>query len=209
MESPLYPPGTRLIETILWDGSRFPRLPRHRARLAKSAAHFGFLHDPEAVLQALSPIAPDHPARVRLTLGAAGDIEVTTGPVSRLVLPWRVGLARGPLDSGDNLLRHKTSQRARYDHDRAHLPQGIDELIYQTERGEVCEGTITSVFFDLGGGLCTPPLDSGCLPGVLRAEMLETGTAREEVLPATRLRDARIWVGNALRGLIPARYVRL
>lgn len=209
MESPLYPPGTRLIETILWDGTCFPRLVRHRARLAKSAAHFGFVHDPEAVLQALLPIAPDQPARVRLTLGQAGDIAVTTGPVPRLVLPWRVGLARGPLASDDMFLRHKTTHRDRYDHDRAHLPQGIDELIYQNERGEVCEGTITSVFFDLGRGLCTPPIGSGCLPGVLRAELLDSGEAREEVLPASRLRDARLWVGNALRGLIPARYVRL
>lgn len=209
MESPLYPPGTRLIETILWDGTQFPRLQRHRARLAKSAAHFGFVHDPEAVLQALSPIGPDTPARLRLTLGAAGDIEVTTAPVPRLTLPWRIGLATGPLASDDPFLRHKTTQRARYDRDRAALPQGIDELIYQNERGEVCEGTITNLFFDLGQGLRTPPLSCGCLPGVLRAELLETGAAREAILPAAGLRDARLWVGNALRGLIPARFVRL
>lgn len=209
MESPLYPPGTRLIETVLWDGTQFPRLHRHRARLAKSAAHFGFVHDPEAVLQALSPIAPDAPARVRLTLGPAGDIEVTTSPVPRLTLPWRVGLVGAALAADDIFLRHKTTNRARYDHDRAHLPQGIDELIYQNERGEVCEGTITTVFFDLGRGLRTPPLTSGCLPGVLRAELLDDGDAIEEVLPAHRLRDARLWVGNALRGLIPVRYVRL
>lgn len=209
MESALYPPGLRLIETILWDGAKFPRLHRHRARLAKSAAEFGFQHDPEAILQSLSPIAPDAPARVRLTLGPGGDIEVTVAAVPKLTLPWRVALARESLCSGNRFLRHKTTERALYDTARAAMPQGIDELIYQNERGEVCEGTITTVFFDLGEGLSTPPVACGCLPGVLRAEMLDGGICREAILPADRLRDAHLWVGNALRGLIPARYVRL
>ena len=44
------------------------------------------------------------------------------------------------------------------------------------ERGEVCEGTITSVFVDIGdGALLTPPLRCGLLPGVLRGEMLDAG----------------------------------
>lgn len=209
MESPLHDTDFRLIETILWDGLRFPLLPRHRARIAKSAAECGFAHDPEAILQALSPINPAGPARVRLTLGRAGDIAVTVAEVPRLVTPWRVGIAPTRLSSSDPFLRHKTTHRALYDRDRAALPQGIDELIYLNERDEICEGTITNIFFDLGDGLCTPPLSCGCLPGVLRADLTDMGRAREAVLPAARVRDARLWVGNALRGLIPARYVRL
>ena len=46
----------------------------------------------------------------------------------------------------------------------------------------------------------TPPTSSGLLPGVLRAEL----AVPEEVLLARDLPHVRLWVGNALRGLIPA-----
>ena len=80
---------------------------------------------------------------------------------------------------------------------------GIDEVVFLNERGEVCDGSITTVFFDRGAGLRTPPLACGLLPGVLRAEM---GCA-EEVLMGTDLGRVRLWVGNALRGLIRAEMV--
>ena len=50
----------------------------------------------------------------------------------------------------------------------------------------------------------TPPLTCGVLPGVLRAEM----AVGEEVLLAEDLPKTRLWLGNALRGLIPARFVQ-
>jgi 4-amino-4-deoxychorismate lyase len=59
------------------------------------------------------------------------------------------------------------------------------------------------VFFDRGQGMRTPPLSCGVLPGVLRAEL----ACPEEVLMAEDLPGMRLWVGNALRGLIPARFV--
>ena len=65
-------------------------------------------------------------------------------------------------------------------------------------------GTITTVFFDAGQGLRTPPLRCGLLPGVLREEMLDTGLAQEAVLLAADLPRVRLWVGNSLRGMGPA-----
>jgi 4-amino-4-deoxychorismate lyase len=82
-----------------------------------------------------------------------------------------------------------------------------DEVILLNERGEVCEGTITSIFADPGDDvLVTPALTSGLLPGVLRAELLDTARAHEAVLGPADLMDAKnLFVGNSLRGLIPAR----
>ena len=51
------------------------------------------------------------------------------------------------------------------------MPEGLDELLFLNERGEVCDGTITTLFFDRGEGLRTPPLSCGLLAGVLRAEL--------------------------------------
>ncbi|MGB8622576.1 MAG: aminotransferase class IV, partial [Paracoccaceae bacterium] len=99
----------------------------------------------------------------------------------------------------------KTTRRALYDAARAALPDGLDELLYLNQRGEVCEGTITNIFFETGQGLLTPPLSCGLLPGVLRAELLAQGRAREAVLRPADLGTARaVFVGNSLRGLIRA-----
>ena len=94
----------------------------------------------------------------------------------------------------------KSTRREAYDRARAALPEGLDELVFLNERDEVCDGSITTVFFDRGQGMRTPPLSCGLLPGVLRAEL----ACPEEVLRAADLPKVRLWAGNALRGLIPA-----
>lgn len=186
-------PGLKLIETLLWDGRAAPRWPLHLARLRQSAGLLGW-DCPDVV-----PPTPDHPARLRLTLDGAGAVvwEVAALPAAKA--EWRVGLAEARLSSGDPWLRVKSTRREVYDRARAALPAGLDEVLFLNERGEVCDGTITTVLFDRGQGMRTPPLASGLLPGVLRAEI---GCA-EEVLLAEDLPRVRLWVGNALRGLIP------
>jgi 4-amino-4-deoxychorismate lyase len=190
----------RLIETLLWDGAGYPRLPLHLARLAAGAGELGFACDARTVERALRGAVGDAALRVRLTLGAAGDAEVTVAPLPPAKAEWRLGLAAARLASGDPWLRVKSTRRAAYDAARAALPAGLDEVVFLNERGEVCDGTITTVFFDRGAGMRTPPLSCGLLPGVLRAEM----ALPEEVLLAEDLPRVRLWVGNALRGVIPA-----
>jgi 4-amino-4-deoxychorismate lyase len=195
--------GLRLIETLAWDGTALVRADRHMARLARSAARLGWACDPEAALGALQA-GRTCPARLRLTLDRAGRIEVTEGPLPPSPGPWRLGLAQTRLDAVDPWLTVKTTRRAAYDAARAALPAGLDEVLFLNGAGQVCDGTITTVFFDAGQGLSTPPLSCGLLPGVLRAELLETDRAREAVLRAEDLPHVRLWVGNSLRGLIPA-----
>lgn len=192
--------GVRLIETLLWDGTAFPRLPLHLARLTGGAAKLGFPCDPEAVRAALDAATGPSPLRVRLTLGADGGVEVTVANLPPAKPQWRVGMAQARLSSTDPWLTVKSTRRAVYDEARATLPDGLDEVIFLNERGEVCDGTITTVFFDRGDGMRTPPLSSGLLPGVLRAEL----DCPEEMLTAQDLPRVRLWVGNALRGLIQA-----
>ena len=83
------------------------------------------------------------------------------------------------------------------------LPFGLDEVVFQNERGEVCDGTITTLFFDRGEGLRTPPVTSGLLPGVLRAGM----AVPEQVLKVRDLGRVKLWVGNSRRGLNPASWI--
>jgi 4-amino-4-deoxychorismate lyase len=195
--------GVSLIETLLWDGAGFPRLAGHMARLAAGAAALGRpCAGAEAALA--GAVRAGVPARVRLTLDAAGAVAVTAAALPASPPVWRLGLAGARLASGDPWLRIKSTRRAAYDAARAALPPGLDEAVFLNERGEVCDGTITTLFFDAGEGLATPPLSCGLLPGVLRAEILAAGQCHEAVLPGADLARVRLWVGNALRGMMPA-----
>jgi len=201
-------PDLRLIETLLWDGSHMPRLPRHLARLERSAIQLGWSCDQDAARKALLAAAPPAAARMRLTLDATGRLEVTTAPLAAAPTFWRLGIAKPRLASDDPWLRIKSTRRPQHDSARAAIPVALDEVILLNERNEVCEGTITNIFFDLGEGLCTPPLLSGLLPGILREELLESGECRQALLLREDLDHARLWVGNSLRGLIPAFIVK-
>ncbi len=142
---------------------------------------------------------------MRLTIDRQGRADVTTAPLLPSPEKWNVAFSPHRLDPGDPWLAHKTTRRALYDRTRTTLPAGVDEALFVNSEGEVCEGTITNVFFDLGDGLCTPPLWCGLLPGVLRSAMLDDGKCREAELRQTEIRHARLWVGNSLRGLVPVR----
>ncbi|WP_245873143.1 aminotransferase class IV family protein [Albidovulum inexpectatum] len=196
-----------MIETLAWDGHGFRRLEAHLGRARASAAILGFAWNRAAIDEALSDISGDRALRVRLTIGRAGDVQLITAPLPPAPTEWRVAIASERLNPDDPALQHKTTARELYDRARANLPDGVDELIFLNTRDEVAEGTITNVFVDPGQGLITPPLSCGCLPGILRGELLASRAAREGVIRPHELRGARLFVGNSLRGLIPARLV--
>ncbi|OYW58910.1 MAG: aminotransferase class IV, partial [Rhodobacterales bacterium 12-65-15] len=137
-------PGLKLIETMLWDGHHAPRWPLHLARLRRSAALLGWQ------FPAVEVQGPDHPARLRLTLGADGQLDWQVSALPEPKPTWRVGLATARLSSTDPWLAVKSTNRQVYDQARTALPDGLDEVVFQNERGEVCDGTITTVFFDRG-----------------------------------------------------------
>jgi branched-chain amino acid aminotransferase len=50
---------------------------------------------------------------------------------------------------------------------------GFDEVVLLNEHGEVAECTSANIFAVFGEEIYTPPLDSGCLPGVTRELLLK------------------------------------
>lgn len=148
------------------------------------------------------------PLRVRLTLSPAGEIAITTAAFSPLPeeTVWRVAIAAARLDSTNKLLRHKTTRRDIYEAARAEYPAAeADEVLLLNEKGEPCEGTITSIFLDDGSGILkTPPIACGLLAGVLRTEMICARRARVQRLTLADLQTGTLYMGNSLRGLIRA-----
>ncbi len=77
-------------------------------------------------------------------------------------------------------------------------------MIFLNERGEIAEGSRSTVFVRHGDMLLTPPLSAGILDGVLRRELIESGKCSEETLMPDDLHRGEVYFGNSLRGLIEA-----
>jgi para-aminobenzoate synthetase/4-amino-4-deoxychorismate lyase len=203
-------PEIRLIETLRYaPAAGFVRGERHLARMAASAAALGLPFDQAAAWAALRACTKgaEGSLRIRLTLGEDGAFEAAAEPFSGSFTSWRFAVSPERVWSGDPLLRHKTSIRELYDgeHTRLVKETGCDEVLFLNERGELTEGSRTNIFVQKEGGLLTPPVASGLLDGCLRRELIEQGRCLEAVLrPDDLARAEQIFLGNSLRGLIPA-----
>lgn len=178
--------------------------------MARSAAALGILFDMSAAKPVLDQVGGAEPLRCRLTLDARGGLDLTTAAFPAPMKVMRFKIAGAVLESQDVWLRHKTTRRALYDEARANLPAGVDELLFMNERGELCEGTITNlVLTTQNGDRLTPPLSSGCLPGVYRQSLLDMGDVRAAILTMDDLRSAaRLELVNSLRGSTSATWLR-
>lgn len=198
------PEGLRLIETMLWQpGQGVALAPFHWARLAEGCAALGIQRAPGVAEAHVAAVSGDGPKRLRLTMGLAGDAELTEAALPPAKPLWRVALAEARVVAGDPWRGVKSTHRGLYDAARAGLPEGVDELIFLNENGDLAEGSITNIFVPQGAVLLTPPLGAGALPGVLRASLMASGRAREARLTPDDLRGG-FYLGNALRGLIRA-----
>jgi branched-chain amino acid aminotransferase len=97
-------------------------------------------------------------------------------------------------------------------YERAH-EQGLDEVVLLNERGEVSECTSANIFAAVftaqGADVWTPPLGSGCLPGVTRALLLEEirvpglRIGEKTLLPADLEAADEVFITSTTRELLP------
>jgi branched-chain amino acid aminotransferase len=87
--------------------------------------------------------------------------------------------------------------------------QGFDEVVLLNERGEVAECTSANIFAAKGSEVWTPPLASGCLPGITRELLLTEVHASgirvtERVLKPADLESAdEVFITSTTRDLLP------
>lgn len=198
-----------LLETMAYTGDAWPRRSRHLQRMQNSARALGIpfrTADADAALDAAVGSSSTVPRRVRLTLHDDGTLAVTTAPLPERRASLSFLVFSDPIGSTDPLNGYKTNWRDVCERALAWArARACDEAVLVNERGELSEGTYTNVFIQRGGHLFTPPLASGCLPGCLRAELLARGECEEAVLTIDDLQQAdRVYLGNSLRGLVPA-----
>lgn len=196
-----------LIETMRMADRDIPLLDAHLERLMGSAAHFDIPVDRRRVVDAVTDtMKTDGRFRVRLTVDEQGAVKVErtaleTGNAGEL----SVAVSSTRLNSQDVWLRHKTSNRALYDRaTEVARASGLADILFLNEHGDVAEGAISSVFLETADGWVTPALESGALPGVLRAQLLADPelSIEEKAVTLDDLHQAKaIHIGNALRGL--------
>lgn len=93
-------------------------------------------------------------------------------------------------------------------YERAH-EQGLDEVILLNERGEVSECTSANVFLARGSEVWTPPLESGCLPGITRALLLQEiqvpgiTIGEKSFMPADLESAGEVFITSTTRELLP------
>lgn len=202
-----------LIETMLYvPGDGIWLRGYHLARLAASAAYFGFSYDAEKVRDAVDAAiatAPGQRLRVRLLLDEDGAVSASATPQPETApdAVMRYVISDTRINSADLFLYHKTTRRELYDREWKHYHDtlGADEVLYLNENGELAEGSRTSIFIEREGRLLTPRLGAGLLPGTLRAALLDEGRAVEARLTVEDANTAKmIYLGNSVRGLVRA-----
>jgi branched-chain amino acid aminotransferase len=87
--------------------------------------------------------------------------------------------------------------------------RGFDEAILLNERGEVAECTSANIFAAFGSQVWTPPIGSGCLPGITREVLMEEIRAPgiaigEKTLTRAELESAdEVFITSTTRNLLP------
>ncbi len=219
--------GLGLFETLLAMDGKPVALELHLARMKAGAERLGWSFQDEEIEPAIAELLvlcglERGRARVRVAMTAgAGDLKsLERGPGALLWIiaspcplpPASVTLATVPFPRNERspLAGLKCASYAEnliaLDHARR---AGADEALFFNTHDELCEAATANVFVLRDGKVLTPPLSSGCLPGTMRARVLERceelGIPAEEV--ALSLFDLvaadEVFITSATRGVVP------
>jgi len=221
--------GYGLFETMRSYGARVFRLEEHYRRLCEGAAVLELppaltLDDLRAAIDALleSNRLADAYLRLTVTAGPAPDGGGASPSVLLVARPlsgyppdlYQRGMAAvtsasrrnevSPLSRVkslnylDNLLAREEARR-----------KGADEAILLNTRGLVAEGSASNVFLVGSEGILTPGIDSGALPGITRATVIELAReagiacAEGEVATEALVQAAEAFLTNSIMGIMP------
>ena len=174
--------GDGIFETVAARGGHLIAVQRHWHRMVHACRvmdlHTVSPDEFEAALWAVLGCSGLRDARLRFSisrgvgsrqtfLATAAEMPDYSKPETVCLSPYFCG-SKGPL-TGIKSLSYAAQLMMRREAQR----QGCGEALVRNESNELCEATTSNVFVVIGGRLCTPPLRSGCLPGVMRGVVIE------------------------------------
>lgn len=122
-------------------------------------------------------------------------------PTEPCFAPWRVIVSPTEERSATSLLSrcksfaYGPSIQAR----RQAQAAGADDALLRSSAGGLCCGTTANLLVQRNGTWITPPLSSGCLPGVMRQQALDGGLIVERSIQVQELLSSEAaWLINSL-----------
>lgn len=209
--------GYGLFETLRAKEGRMPLLARHLDRLCAGAERLGIAlpRDRRAIAGDLDRVveAAGHAdARVRLTLTKGSPeghpvLVAMAFSYQEPALPYDTCLVRGHPGANSPTKGLKSLSYLPWLLAREEArSRGFHEALMRDDSGQIVEGCTTNVFAMLSEGyVATPPLESGALPGVARAWVMERlgDEVREAPLVPRDLHEAaEVFLTNAVLGVI-------
>ncbi len=182
--------GDGVFETMIAYRTTPFAFTRHYARLKHSAGVFGLGVPPAGQLLAAceAVIARNglSPARLRVTVtGGRAPLGSEKGDAGETVIVAAGAPPVQPEHSDVVTVAYPRNERGAltglkttsYGENVVALAEahgkGAREAIFGNTAGNLCEGTGSNIFIVRDGRLITPPLSSGCLPGVTRALVVD------------------------------------
>jgi branched-chain amino acid aminotransferase len=209
--------GLGVFDTLCGLNGDVLDLSRHHQRLVRDAEKCGLsapeLGEVDEVLRQLMEKNGFVEGRCRLRVTLSDKAGATRCMMTAVDFPERARYARLVLsDSQVNpysvLSGVKSTSYAQYVLAlREAQEKGGDEALLLNVHGHVCEGATSNVFIVMNGEVYTPPLSSGCLPGIVRENVLEICSElgiiyhmRDLVIEDVQQSD-EVFVTNSLRGV--------
>ena len=204
-----------LFETIRIEQGQACHLGKHLDRISQSAKSLKIKLDSNRakslIKEACSQLDASLIYRLRLDLSAEGLLSVKTAAIQNpqvgpILWASDILATDATMSSTDQLLSHKVTRRKLYD--QAWLAAekiGAFDALFINEKGFVTEGGRSNVFIKKDGRWLTPPLASGCLPGVMRSIVLNDAkyqALEQDITPADVLSAEEVIFTNALRGVV-------
>lgn len=215
--------GDGLFETLLWTGGAIRFLDDHMARLFHGAGALGLsvpakAGEIEAGLGALCEGLGGQRAAIRLVLtrgagprgltppapgGETLSASVSTLDTPGANMPARLARVSIQRNAGAPSARFKTlsyvDQVVALAEAKA---RGGDEAVMAGAEGRIASAAAANLIVGINGGLVTPPVADGALPGIVRGRLIRAGLVREaEIEPAALDRAATMFLTNALVGV--------
>jgi len=219
--------GLGLFETLLAVDGRPMHVDLHLLRLQSGCERLGWSMPHQDLKSAMTELLARNGlhtgrSRIRLAVTAgSGPLNDLNAGSDRLCWMTAEPLAKGPgaVRLGLSLWRRNEHSPltglkcASYAENLVALDwarsEGYDELLFLNTRGDLCEAATANVFLVINGRLYTPGRDSGCLPGVTRALVIDLAkglglTVSEESLQLDDVMKAdECFLTSATRGVVP------
>ena len=201
--------GDGAFETIrTYSGIPFA-FERHLQRLDESLIYLAIAPvDRNLVADGVRQVIAANPAasygRLRITVFSDGELIITHVPFNET--HQDASLAKYPQIKNSTYSIAKTKSSSYAENFRAMRlakQRGFTDALFINERDEVIESALANVIYLQNDEWFTPPLDSGCLPGVTRALLIENFGVRESVLKEFEMADCQaIAVISSLREIV-------